>query len=158
MFATGSQGRYAPASLTHALADRGGPAHIDSMDNRGLQRWWFVGLIVAMVAVDGFVGAALAQTNTQTIQQTLGNMRSLPLTSDPYQRSTDDYLYRQQLRAQAQQGRVQATQRQQQLIDESGQVLQQSLATQRQQQLQQQQQFYDYQLQSLQQRQLQQQH
>ena len=103
------------------------------MDNRGLQRWWLAGLIVAMVAVGGSGTAALAQTNTQTIQRTLGNMQSLPLppASDPYQRSTDDYLYRQQLRAQAQQGRAQATQNQQQLIDESGQVLQQNYATDR---------------------------
>jgi len=122
------------------------------MDNRGLQRWWLAGLIVAMVAVGGSGTAALAQTNTQTIQRTLGNMQSLPPASDPYQRSTDDYLYRQQLREQAQQSQGQAAQTQQQLIDESGQVLQQNLATQRQQQLQQQQQFYDYQLQSQQQR------
>jgi len=102
--------------------------------------------------------AALAQTNTQTIQRTLGNMQSLPSASEPYQRSTDDYLYRQQLRDQAQQSRGQAAQTRQQLIDQSGRALQQNLATQRQQQLQQQQQFYDYQLQSQQQRQLQQQH
>jgi hypothetical protein len=127
------------------------------MDNRGLQRKWLVGLIVAMMAVGGIAGGAFAQTNTQAIQQTLRNMQSLPPASEPYQRSTDDYLYRQQLRTQAQQGQAQATQRQQQLIDESGQVLQQNLGTQRQQQLQQQQQFYDYQLQSQQQRVIQQQ-
>ena len=129
------------------------------MTVRSLQRWWLTGLIVAMVAVGGSGTIALAQSNTQNIERTLGNMQSLPLppASDPYQRSTDYDLYRQQLRAQAQQGRAQATQKQQQLIDESGQVLQQNYATDRQQQLQQQQQFYNYQLQSQQQRVIQQQ-
>ena len=126
------------------------------MENAFFRRW-VMGSAAAMLISLVILASAAAQTNTQTIQRTLNNLQSLPLASEPYQRSTDDYLYRQQLRTQAQQGQAQATQRQQQLIDESGQVLQQNLGTQRQQQLQQQQQFYDYQLQSQQQRVIQQQ-
>ena len=131
---------------------------MENMDSTLLRRR-VVGLAVATLVplVILTAAAALGQTNTETIQRTLNNMQSLPPPSEPYQRSTADYLYRQQLREQAQQGQAQATQRQQQLIDESGQVLQQNLATDRQQQLQQQQQFYQYQLQSQQQRQIQQQ-
>jgi len=141
------------------LAERSRAAHIKGMENAILRRWAIgpaATILVPLIILTS--AAALAQTNTQTIQRTLGNMQSLPPASDPYQRSTDEYLYRQQLRSQAQQSQGQAAQSQQQLIDESGQVLQQNLATQRQQQLQQQQQFYDYQLQSQQQRRIQQQH
>ena len=102
--------------------------------------------------------AAVAQTNTQTIQRNLGNLQSLPPPTDPYQRSTEDYLYRQQLRDQARQGQAQGARTRQQLIDQSGQKLQQNLATQRQQQLQQQQRFYDYELQTQQQQLLRDQH
>jgi hypothetical protein len=139
------------------LAERRRAAHMEDMDSTLLRRC-VVGLAVATLVPLLATAVALGQTNTETIQRTLGNLQSLPPASEPYQRSTDDSLYRQQLRDQAQQSRAQAAQTQQQLIDESGQVLQQNLATQRQQQLQQQQQFYDYQLQSLQQRRIQQQH
>ncbi len=69
------------------------------MDSTLLRRC-VVGLAVATLVplVILTTAAALGQTNTQTIQRTLGNMQSLPLASEPYQRSTDDYLYRQQLR------------------------------------------------------------
>jgi hypothetical protein len=128
------------------LAEWRDSAHIETMD-QALRR---IGLAFAIMAPLGAV-AALAQTNTQAIQRNLGNLQSLPLSTEPYQRSTEDYLYRQQLRDQARQGQAQGAQTRQQLIDQSGQKLQQNLATQRQQQLQQQQQFYDYELQTQQQ-------
>ena len=94
--------------------------------------------------------SALSQTNTQTIQQTLGNLRSLPLASEPYQRSSEDQLYRQQLRDQSLRSQGQATQAQQQLIDQSGRQLQQNLQAQQQRDDLVQQQSDAYRLQSLQ--------
>jgi hypothetical protein len=116
----------------------------------GNRPWRRIGLAIAILAPLG-AATALAQTNTQTIQQNLGNLQALPPPTEPYQRSTADYLYRQQLRDQARQTQAQRGQTRQQLIDQSGKKLQQNLSAQRQQQLQQQQQFYDYELQTQQQ-------
>jgi hypothetical protein len=127
-------------------------AHIEGMVTNLLRRR-LIGLAIAMLTSLMVVAAtgALGQTNTQTIQQTLGNFRQLPLASEPYQRSSDDQLYRQQLRDQALQGQEQAAQTQQQLIDQSGSQLQQNLQAQRQHDVLIQQQSEAYRVQSLQQ-------
>jgi hypothetical protein len=116
-----------------------------------LLRRRLIGFAIAMLMPLIVVTGALAQTNTQTIQQTLGNFRQLPLATEPYQRSIDDQLYRQQLRDQALQSQGQAAQAQQQLIDQSGSRLQENLQAQRQHDVLVQQQSEAYRVQSLQQ-------
>ena len=117
--------------------------------------WPAARLAVALLApLPGLVAAgAAAQSNTQTIQRTLDNLSPLPPPSEPYQRSREDQLQREQRRGQAlgEQGR--ATQSQQQLIDRSGRQLQQDLQAQRQRDIQLLQQYDAYKLQSLQMRQ-----
>ena len=122
------------------------------MDSALLRRRRLIGFAFAVLAplVVFTAPPALSQTSTQTIQQTLGNLRSLPLATEPYQRSSEDELYRQQLRDQALRGRGQATQAQQQLIDQSGRQLQQNLQAQRQHDILVQQQSDAYRLQALQ--------